>query len=245
MPEHLARAHVKLTLSTTVAGPASVRNCTDSDDTLSSAPLSPASARRRARCAVGVGCGRGGAVRRLAVDGGEPEPTLALLLALGESEAERVAQAVTEGVEREDGERERDARHEHLPRVLVDERAALLDHRAPARLGRQHAEAEQAQPGFGDQRRAHRQRRRDDQRRRDVRQHAVRDGPARASSPSICDASMNVSWRTASVCARIEPREPGDQHDRDREHRVLEPGTEDPDDREREHQGREARRARP
>ncbi len=33
---------LKLTLSTTVAGPDSVRNCTDNDETLSSAPLSPA-----------------------------------------------------------------------------------------------------------------------------------------------------------------------------------------------------------
>ena len=58
--------------------------------------------------------------------------------------------------------------------------------------------------------------------------------------PIECDASMNVSSRTASVCARVRRAEAGDHHQRDGEDRVLEPGAEHAGDREREDERREA-----
>ncbi len=63
MPSISPGRTLKLTLSTTVAGPASVRNCTDSDDTLSSAPLSP-----------GVGAVTTGASGTVGVGAGEAAP---------------------------------------------------------------------------------------------------------------------------------------------------------------------------
>ena len=136
----------KLTWSTTVAGPASVRNSTDRSVTDSS------------RSDAG-----GGAWSARAGDGGETEATLDVLLALGQPETERVADAVAEGVEGEDRDHQRKARDVHLPRVFAEVQAAVLDHRAPARRRALHAETEQAQLGLGDQREPDRERHRDDQ----------------------------------------------------------------------------------
>ena len=93
--------------------------------------------------------------------------------------------------------------------------AALLDHRAPARLGRQHAEPEQAQPGFGDQRRAHRQRHRDDQRRRDVRQHARAADPAGLRPhrwPKSSGVSMRASTRVLTKPSALTIIRPAPSH---------------------------------
>ena len=54
---------------------------------------------------------------------------------------------------------------------------------------------------------------------------------------------MNVSWRTASVCARISRANPGITTIAIARIAFSSPATEDPDDREREHQRREARQA--
>ena len=118
----------------------------------------------------------------------------------------------------------------------------MLDHRAPARLGRLHAEAEQAQLGLGDQREPDRERHRDDQRRRDVGQDALAADPP-GLVPIDRDASMNVSSRTASVCARIRRAKPGITTNEMASIAFSSPAPSIADDREREHQRWEAGQA--
>src|SRR5215203_5738067 len=71
----------------------------------------------------------------------EAHVEVGLLLAL--PWIERVAQAVTDDVEGEDGERDHDAREDGDVRVAGDVRAGLVQRAAPGRGRRLHAETEE------------------------------------------------------------------------------------------------------
>ena len=211
-----------------------IRRITASDDTVLPEPDSPTSAttspaatpkltwsttvawpglgeelHREVRHRQQVVGGRGGGRVRRPDHGGEAEPSLDPLLALRHAEAERVADAVAEGVERQDREHERQARDVHLPRVLAQLEPGVLDHGAPARRRSLHAEAEQAELGLGDEGEADGERHGHDQRRRDVRQHALAPDAAGLRAHRVRRLDERLLAHRKRLCADQAGRSPG------------------------------------
>src|SRR6266567_3766427 len=79
-----------------------------------------------------------------------------------QARVERIAQAVTEEVKRQHREENRYPREETDPRVDFQDHQTGFQVPAPARRGGLCPESQEAQGGFGDDRRPHAQRRRDD-----------------------------------------------------------------------------------
>src|SRR5438270_649107 len=93
---------------------------------------------------------------------------------------ERVAETVTDEVEREHRQRDGDTGRDHAPGLVEHVVVRVLEHGPPARVGRiLHTEPEKAQAGLGQKRVAERQRDLHDERRHDVGQHVLADHPNR------------------------------------------------------------------
>ena len=94
---------------------------------------------------------------------------------------ERVAQPVTDQVDREHEEHEQRRRRTRTARDRSSPPRAVGDQRAERDVGRLHAEAEVGEPGLGDDRGADVDRRVDDQQRGDVREDVPEDDRAVAT----------------------------------------------------------------
>ncbi len=154
--------------------------------------------------------------------------------------AERVAETVAERVEREHGDRDGDARDQQLPRVCEQGlviRAA--EHVPPAGIRELHAEAQEAQAGFGDERAAEAQRGGDEEWRADIGQDArpQHPGNARADRTRRLDEGLLGHGEGGPAGQTHEARH---EHDGDGEGRVAEPGAEHAGNGDRQHEGREA-----
>src|SRR2546425_6575121 len=90
---------------------------------------------------------------------------------------EKVAQPIPEQVERADGEQDRKPRKEREPGLRTDEVPTLADHDAPLRRRRLRAEADEAEPGGGDDRRPHVEACLDQKRSERVREQMPREDP--------------------------------------------------------------------
>ena len=110
----------------------------------------------------------------------------ALALAADRVDAEGVAQAVTQQVEREHGRsRSRAPGYTICHGSVKIFSYASLQHHAPARSRRLETDAEEAQGGLGEQHRAERERRLHDDGRRDVGEHASHEDPPRTRSDRL------------------------------------------------------------
>src|SRR3954453_17250830 len=76
---------------------------------------------------------------------------------------ERVADAVAEHVERQHRQHDHDPRRDPPPRPAVEEVLAVVDDRAPARLGRLHPDRQERQRRLGEDRRGDKKRKHHDQ----------------------------------------------------------------------------------
>ena len=135
---------------------------------------------------------------------------------------ERVAQAVAEDVERDDRQHDRRARDDRQPRRRPDALLALGDQRAPRRVRRLHAGAEERQRRLDQDVVGDDQREEDEHRRRDVREQLAEHDPERRSAPCEIDASMNSFSRSERICPRsgrptYGDEDHGDDHRRDPE----------------------------
>src|SRR5262245_13581980 len=88
---------------------------------------------------------------------------------------ERVAHAVAEDVQREHRERDRDPGRERDRGPRVEELLTVVDDRAPARVGRLHADREERERRLGQHRDRHHQREEDDHGRHHVGQDLARE----------------------------------------------------------------------
>src|SRR2546426_1618459 len=150
----------------------------------------------------------------------------------------RVPQSITEEVEAQHGQADRQAREDREPRGLLHERAArAAEHQAPGGRGRLSPQPEEAQRCF-DQDRVAQPDRRDDE---DGRGHVGEDVGDQDSRLAAADGLRRLD---VPVLLRREHRATddarvtGNDHHGDREHRVRRAGLQYRHDRERQHQPR-------
>src|SRR5258706_7724555 len=97
---------------------------------------------------------------------------------------QRVAHPITQHVESKHAEHDGDTRRQRHPRPRIKDVLAILDDRAPARVGRLHADGQKRKCGFGQHVEGQHQRHEDDQRRHDIGQDiAKQDAIARHAEP--------------------------------------------------------------
>src|SRR6478735_1395308 len=140
---------------------------------------------------------------------------------------ERVANAVSEEVEREHGEDEGGTREREVPPGGVEDRGRLGDHLAPARLGWVDSDAEVRERCLEQDVLRDDQRREDDDRRDEVREDLPEQDRriTRARSPGGLDELLLAQRRhlSADDAADVRPVDDDDRHDHRREPRLDQP----------------------
>src|SRR2546425_769428 len=151
----------------------------------------------------------------------------------------RVPQRITEEVEAQDGQADRQAREYREPRGLLHERAAgARQHQAPRRGRRLGPDAEEGERRLDQDRVAEPDGGDDEDRRRHVRQDVAGDDARVAAAQGLRRLHVPVLLRREHRPAN-DARVARDDHDGDRDHRVGRVRLEDRDDRQREHQFRD------
>src|SRR5438093_2682641 len=157
-----------------------------------------------------------------------------------ETRIERVAKSVAEQVRSEHREADRDAREEHQPgRFLRVLGSGHRQHAAPGRIRLGHAEPEERQRGFGQDRAPELRRREHDERPHRVGQDVTKRDPEMpdAERPRRLDVLHLTDREHAGA---DDARRARDDRDRDRDHHVLHGWPERRRHDERQHQQREA-----